>query len=57
MTSSDKRKPKTTRDSIRDPAGSMTEEQLLKLRQAAEQPANSYLTGTSFGPAFAVLFT
>jgi hypothetical protein len=48
MASSEKRKPKSTRDQIRDPAGSLTEEQLLKLQQASEQPAHSYLTGTSF---------
>jgi hypothetical protein len=49
MASSEKRKPKSTRDQIRDPAASLTEEQLLKHQQASEQAANTYLTGTSFG--------
>jgi hypothetical protein len=49
MASSEKRKPKSSRDQIRDPVASLTEEQLLKLQQASGQPANTYLTGTSFG--------
>jgi hypothetical protein len=48
MASSEKRKPKSTRDPIRDPADSVTEEQLLKLQQASGNTAPAYLTGTSF---------
>jgi hypothetical protein len=48
MASSEKRKPKSTRDPIRDPAGSVTENHLLKLQQASEESASSYLASTSF---------
>ena len=48
MTSSEKRKPKSIRDEIRDPVSNLTEEQLLKLQQLSVQPAKAYLTGTSF---------
>ena len=49
MTLSEKRKPKSTRDSIPDPVASLTAEQLRKLQQAAAQPCNGNLAGTSFG--------
>lgn len=49
MTSSEKRKLKSTGDSIRDPVVSLTEEQLLKLQQASRRPSNGYQPDTSCG--------
>jgi hypothetical protein len=48
MASFEKRKTKSTRDQIRDPAASLTEAQLLKRQPSSEQSANPYLTDTSF---------
>ena len=49
MTLSEKRKPKSTRDSIPDTVASLTAEQLLKLQQASGRPGNGNLAGTNFG--------
>jgi hypothetical protein len=48
MTPSEKRKPKLTRDLIRDPAASLTEEQRLKPQQASGRPGNGYQPDSSF---------
>lgn len=51
MASFEKRKQKSIRNENHDPVASLTEEQLLKLRNASGQPGTAYLFGTRIGNA------